>query len=98
LSLRCDAGSGLWRGGLAQKTAAAFCTQPETVATDCEDVAVVLVEQPVEDGGGNDGAPLANGAVRSDHHRAFLITSADEPEELMSSARSERQIAKLADN
>jgi hypothetical protein len=56
------------------------------------------VEQSAEDGGGDDGAPLTNGAVRSDHHSAFLITPADKPEELMNSVRPERQIAKLADN
>ena len=57
---------------------------------------VAVVEQPVEDGGGDDGvaehgAPLADGAVRCDHHGAFHVAPADELKEQMSGIRLERR-------
>jgi hypothetical protein len=64
-SCRCVSGR-LWRSGLLQKTTAAFGTQTIAVATDGDDVA--MVQQPVQNGCGDDGvaknrAPLANVAI-----------------------------------
>jgi hypothetical protein len=43
-----------------------------------------VMEEPVEDGGGNDGiAPFADRAVGGDQHAAALVASRDELEEEM---------------
>jgi hypothetical protein len=74
------------RAGLLQKASPALFTQPVAIATDGDDLAVV--EQPVEDHGGDDriaehGSPLADGAVRGDQHGTALVASRDQLEEQM---------------
>src|SRR5260370_8964940 len=59
---------------------AALLAYPVAVAAHRDDVA--LVQQPVEDGGGDDSiaadaAPLADRAVAGDQHRAALIAARD---------------------
>ena len=88
-------------GGRLDQSAPSLGAQPIAVASDRQHVAVM--QEPVEDGGGDDGvgehrAPLGDAAVRGYQHRAGLVAAADELEEQMRGVGLERQIAKLIDD
>jgi len=62
-----------------------------------------MVEQSVEQGGGDDGiaedlAPFGKAAVGGEDHRAFLVARVDELEEQVAAAVGDRQVADLVDN
>jgi hypothetical protein len=72
-----------------------------SVAADGDDVAVM--EQPVEDGGGDDGvaeggAPFPDRAVAGDQQAAALIAPRDELEEEMRGVTLEGQVAEFVDH
>lgn len=75
--------------------------EPVTIAADRQHVAVM--QEPVEDRGGDHGtgehsAPFGNTAVRGDQHGASFIAPADQLEEEMCRVRFQRQIAELVDD
>ena len=62
-----------------------------------------MVEQAVEQSGGDDGiaedlAPFGKAAVGGEDHRAFLVARVDELEEQIAAAVSDRQVADLVDD
>jgi len=64
---------------------------------------MAVAEQPVEDGGGDDGiaehgSPFADRAVGGDQHAATRVTARDELEEEMGGVGVERQIAEFVDD
>ena len=86
------------RAGLLQKAGAALFAQAVAVAADGDDVAVV--QQPVEDRGGDhriaeDGAPLADRPVRGDQHGTPLVAARHQLEEQVSGVGLKRQVAEF---
>jgi hypothetical protein len=62
-----------------------------------------VVEQPVEQRGGDDGvaehiAPFRKAAVRSQDHGALLVSCIDELEEQITAAGNDRQVADFIDD
>jgi hypothetical protein len=62
-----------------------------------------LVDQPVDEGGGDhrvaeDLAPLLEAAVRDDDDRAALVAAGDEGEEQVGGLAFEREVADLVDD
>src|SRR5512147_1313988 len=75
---------------------APLLAQPVAVAANGDHVAVM--QQPVEDGGGDyriaeHRAPVTDAAVAGDHQAAALVALRDQLEEQMRRVRRERQIA-----
>jgi hypothetical protein len=61
---------------------------------------VAVVQEPVKDGGGDDGvaehrAPLADRAVAGDQQAAALVAARDQLEEQVRGVGLERQVAEL---
>src|SRR5260370_1470088 len=80
---------------------AALLAYPVAVAADRDDVA--MVQQPVEDGGGDDSiaedaAPLADRAGAGDQHRAALIAARDQLKEHKRRIGLEWQVAEVVDD
>ncbi len=64
---------------------------------------MAVVQQPVEDRGGDDGiaehvAPLAGSEIAGDEDAAALVAATDELEHQVSSVGLERQVAELVDD
>ena len=76
-------------------------TEPIARAFDLDDDGVV--EQPIEQRGGDDGiaedlAPFGEAAVRGEDHGALLVAGVDELEEQIAAAGNDRQVADLVDD
>src|SRR5689334_15666917 len=75
---------GRWSGWCAEEAGPLLLSEPVAFAPDVEDVAVV--EQSIEDGGGDDGvaehlAPLGEALVGGEDDAAALVASGDQGEE-----------------
>lgn len=88
-------------GRRLDEAALPFGAEPVTVAADSQHVAVV--QEPVEDRGGDHrigehGAPFSNAAVRRDQHGAGFVAPADQLEEQVRRVRFQRQVAEFIDD
>jgi hypothetical protein len=84
-----------------QQPAATLFLQSIAVTADGDDVTVV--QQTIEDGGGDDGiaeyrAPLADAAVAGEQDCTAFVTTADELKEEMCCTGLQRQVPELIDN
>ena len=75
--------------------------QPIARALDLDDDG--MVEQPVEQRGGDDGiaedvAPFGEAAVGGEDHGALFVAGVDELEEEIAAAGNDRQVADLVDD
>ncbi len=75
----------------------------ESVAVTADGQHVAVVQEPVEDRGGNHGigkhgTPFGNAAVRRDQHGAGFVAAADQLEEQMRSVGFQGQVAEFVDD
>ena len=61
-----------------------------------------MVQQPIEQRGGNDGiaehvAPFGEAAIGREDHRAFFISRVDQLEEQIAATRRDREVAPTAE-
>src|SRR6266700_2434976 len=83
------------------KPGLALLPEPIALALDHEGVAVM--QESIEDGGGDDVVakdltPLRHALIRRDQHRRFLVAMAHELKEEMGTLASERHVAELVDD
>ncbi len=83
------------------KPGLALLPEPIALALDHEGVAVM--QESIEDGGGDDVVaedltPLRHALIRRDQHRRFLVAMAHELKEEMGTLAFERHVAELVDD
>src|SRR5438874_1760255 len=89
------------RRAMQPKPGLALLPEPIALALDHEGVAVM--QESIEDGGGDDVVaedltPLRHALIRRDQHRRFLVAMAHELKEEMSTLAFERHVAELVDD
>jgi len=76
---------------------------PEPIALALDHEGVAVMQESIEDGGGDDVVaedltPLRHALIRRDQHRRFLVAMAHELKEEMSTLAFERHVAELVDD
>src|SRR5438034_3192415 len=89
------------RRAMQPKPGLALLPEPIALALDHEGVAVM--QESIEDGGGDDVVaedltPLRHALIRRDQHRRFLVAMAHELKEEMGTLAFERHVAELVDD
>src|SRR5437773_9011210 len=89
------------RRAMQPKPGLALLPEPIALALDHEGVAVM--QESIEDGGGDDVVakdltPLRHALIRRDQHRHFLVAMAHELKEEMGTLAFERHVAELVDD
>src|SRR2546427_6588017 len=92
-----------FQGRRAMQPEPGLALLPEPIALALDHEGVAVMQESIEDGGGDDVVaedltPLRHALIRRDQHRRFLVAMAHELKEEMSTLAFERHVAELVDD